>query len=102
MEERMQKEHDFSKVMVFARKDPFGSYSNNNCYWRPAKTEKEATMGIEEWVPEEPLIIPMSKKDKKRRALMPKHKQRMFDIWHRMMWRAEVSKDMEWISNHLC
>lgn len=82
----------FRNIYVLARKDSLGPYGPDNCYWRRARTAKEARMGIEEWNPDEPEDLPLTLDEELERDRMPESEQRMFDIWKRMMWRSEQSK----------
>lgn len=77
---------------MLARRDHDGPFSPDNCYWRKARTEKEARMGIEEWYPDEPEDIPFTAEERLKRSRMSASEQRMFDIWKRMIWRSEQSK----------
>lgn len=80
---------------VLARRNKRRGYGPKNCYWRKAKTEKEARMGIEEWFDDEPEIIPFSEEHWAQRCALPERQKQTFDIWHRILWRAEASKEME-------
>ena len=83
--------------MVLARRDQLAPYGPDNCYWRPARSEHEAVMGSEDiGIPDEPLELPMSAADKRKRAgLASDDERRMFDIWHRMLWRAGATKETD-------
>lgn len=66
-----------------------GPYCMENVYWREPVNEWESKMGIEQLSSLEPDEIPLTKKEKLKLKSMPMIESRMFQIWKRMMWRAE-------------
>jgi hypothetical protein len=86
----VNRKEPWRKHWVLARKDPDGPYGPENCHWRPARSEKEARMGIEEWIPGEPDVVPLTDEQKEQLATMTDPRDReTFLIWARMLWRAK-------------
>lgn len=86
---------NWRNVPVVARKDPSGHYAPDNLELRAAASEKEARMGLEEWSPDEPDVLPMTKAEKReRRKLKTAMERWTFDVHHRMGWRARLSQPL--------
>jgi hypothetical protein len=84
---------DWHGAPVLARVDQNGPYCAHNCYWRPANTEREAEMGLEEWLPGEPEYLPMTPAEAaERKQLKTERELWLFDIWRRFRWRMRVSR----------
>ena len=76
-------------VFVLARRSEECDYTPGNVFWRRASSEHEAMLGIEEWEPDEPILLPMTKKDAQERAKRRNAmERRFFDIRLRMLYRT--------------
>jgi hypothetical protein len=83
---------DWRRVQVLARIDPAGGYDPENATWRPARSEREAAMGMEDLgIRGEPLVLPMTVDQIAQREAMPVAQRRLFDIWLRMRWRSQAT-----------
>jgi len=87
----------WANVYVIARRCQECGYSPENTHWRLAVSEREAMLGLEEWEPDEPADLPLSKKQARERA--KKHnamERRFYDVWVRMLYRAgEITQPPE-------
>lgn len=79
----------WANTYVMMRKDETGPYAPGNVCWRRAENEHEAMLGLEEWDPDEPTALPMSRERARERAKRkdPMSK-RFFDLHTRMLYRA--------------
>lgn len=74
---------------VVARLDQEGEFCPHNTYWRLALNDHEAQMGLEEWSADEPVWLPMTKREaKERAALKDQNERRLYDVRLRMMMRC--------------
>jgi hypothetical protein len=85
-----RKEFGVANENCLARRDPKRGYNPMNCFWRPARSKWEARTGIEDvGIPNEPEVIPLTVEQATQRAGLPKHEKKTFDVWLRILWRAE-------------
>jgi hypothetical protein len=74
---------------VVARIDQEGDFCPHNMFWRLARNEHEATMGLEEWDEDEPTCLPLTSGDvKERAAIKDPNERRLYDIRIRMLYRC--------------
>ncbi len=81
---------------VLARRDQQGIYGPENCYWRTARTEREARWGLEECeltAPFEPEDLPLDDEQRRECERMPPKERLMYLVWARMLWRASQFND---------
>jgi hypothetical protein len=83
------------KHPCLARKDPVRGYSDENCYWREALTATEARFHIEdwEWTASELDQLPLTFEEDAVRDQLPDGQKLMFDVWKRMLMRADVLRE---------
>lgn len=83
----------WATAYVLARKSSKGPYEPENVYWRPAQSEHEAMLGLEEIDEDESLSLPLSReKAAERTRKKSAMEKRFFDLHIRMMYRAGVLK----------
>lgn len=83
----------WATAYVLARKSSTEPYEPDNVYWRPARSEHEAMLGLEEIDADEPLALRLSReKAAERERKKDAMEKRFFDLYIRMMYRAGVLK----------
>ena len=86
---------------VIARRNSKGAYCQANTYWRLAKNDHEAQMGLEEITDDEPVWLPLTAKEfDDRTKLKNQNDRRMFDIHVRMLMRCgqkPIQPDAEYV-----
>jgi len=83
----------WTTAYVLARKSPKGPYAPDNVYFRHARSEHEAMLGLEEIDVAEPLVLSLSREKAAERARKKDAmERRFFDLYIRMMYRSGVLK----------